>query len=198
MEMANEGLRERKKRETRKRITETGIALFIKNGIDQTTLDEIAVASGISRRTFFYYFKSKDDILLSMLSGIGERLIDAVVNSQHSTPLDAARDAVFSVCTAIPSSEVIELDRLMRTSASVLASKQAFYVQQENELYAALKERWPERDQSTGVRAVAMLSVGAIRVAGDIFHNENGSRTMSEILEEIFKAMHRGIGAAQD
>ena len=38
------GLRERKKRETRKRITEMGIALFLKNGFDQTTLDEIAAA----------------------------------------------------------------------------------------------------------------------------------------------------------
>jgi AcrR family transcriptional regulator len=55
----NEGLRERKKRETLQRIAETGLKLFIAQGYEGTTLEAIAEAAGISRRTFFYYFKSK-------------------------------------------------------------------------------------------------------------------------------------------
>lgn len=192
---ATGGLRELKKRETKKRITERGIALFLKQGIDQTTLDEIAAAAGISRRTFFYYFKSKDEILLSMLSGMGEMLTNAVRKApDQSTPMIAARDAVLSVCNTIPSSEMIELDRLMRTSPSVQARKQAFYVQQEAEIYEALRERWPEPDTSTVLRMVAMVSVGALRVAGDIFHKEQSSRRLVEILEEIFSSVEIRLG----
>ena len=44
-----EGLRERKRRETSRRIAETGLKLFLKNGYENTTLDEIAAAAGISR-----------------------------------------------------------------------------------------------------------------------------------------------------
>lgn len=188
------GLRELKKRETKKRITEKGIALFLKQGVDQTTLDEIAAAAGISRRTFFYYFKSKDEILLSVLSGMGEMLTNAVrMASNHSTPMVAARDAVLSVCKAIPLSEMIELDRLMRTSPNVQARKQAFYVEQEREIYAALSERWPEPAVSTALQIVAMISVGALRLAGDIFHKEQGSRTMVEILDEIFSGVDKEI-----
>ena len=139
------GLRERKKRETKKRLIEKGIALFLAKGFDATTLDEIAAAAGISRRTFFYYFTSKDEILLSLQSGIGEMLADAVRNAPaNSTPIDAVRDAVVGVCNAIPTNDMIEMDRLMRTSPSVQARKQASYVQQEGEIYAALTERWPE------------------------------------------------------
>ena len=186
-EQTSEGLRERKKRETKKRIMEAGIGLFIKNGIDQTTLEEIAVASGISRRTFFHYFDSKDDILLSMLSGLGQALTDAVRSSKRLTPMLVVKDAVFNVCGTIPLDEMIELDQLMRTSQSVMASKQAFYVQQEDAVYAALKERWPEPHRSIGLRTTAMFAVGAIRIAGNIFHEERSGQTMVEILETIFK-----------
>ena len=188
------GLRERKKRETKKRITEKAIALFLKHGIDQTTLDEIATTAGISRRTFFYYFTSKDEILLSVLSGIGELLTDAVRSAPAgSTPIDAVWNAVVSVCDAIPANDMIELDQLMRTSPSVQARKQAFYVQQEGEIYAALKERWPEPERSTALRTVAMISVGALRVAGDIFTQEKGTRPMIELLEEIFGSAAKEI-----
>ena len=55
----NKGLRERKKRETLQRITETGLKLFVENGYEATTLEAIAAEASIARRTFFYYFKSK-------------------------------------------------------------------------------------------------------------------------------------------
>ncbi|PYE22653.1 TetR family transcriptional regulator [Rhizobium sp. PP-F2F-G20b] len=188
------GLRERKKRETKKRITETGIALFLQKGIDRTTLDEIAEAAGISRRTFFYYFASKDEILLSLQSGIGEMLSDAVRKaSPTSTPIDAVRDAVVSVCSAIPTADMIEMDWLMRTSPSVQARKQVSYVQQEGEIFEALKERWPDPERSTALRIVAMLSVGAMRIAGDMFNREQGTRPMAELLVEAFDSVVREV-----
>ncbi len=64
-----EGLRERKRRETLHRIAEQGLKLFLSNGYEATTLDAIAEAAGISRRTFFYYFKSKEEILLAWQDG---------------------------------------------------------------------------------------------------------------------------------
>ncbi|MGR9249625.1 TetR family transcriptional regulator [Rhizobium sp. WYCCWR10014] len=184
---ADGGLRERKKRETKKRITEKGIALFLEKGFDHTTLDEIATAAGISRRTFFYYFTSKDEILLSLQSGIGEMLADAVRKAPaSSTPINAVRDAVVAVCNEIPTNDMIEMDRLMRTSPSIQARKQVSYVQQEAEIYEALRERWPEPERSTALRVVAMLSVGAMRIAGDIFNQEKGARPMVDLLEEAF------------
>ena len=49
------GLRERKRRDTLQRIAQTGLDLFIAKGYEETTLDDIAAAAGISRRTFFHY-----------------------------------------------------------------------------------------------------------------------------------------------
>ncbi|MBN8932833.1 MAG: TetR family transcriptional regulator [Rhizobium pusense] len=191
---AGGGLRERKKRETKKRLTEKGIALFLEKGFDDTTLDEIAAAAGISRRTFFYYFTSKDEILLSLQSGIGEMLADAVRKAPvTSTPIDAVREAALQVCNAIPTHDMVEMDRLMRTSPSVQARKQASYVQQEGEIYEALRERWPEPERSMALRVVAMLSVGAMRIAGDIFNREQGKRSMVDVLREAFDNVAREV-----
>ena len=62
-----EGLREKKRRETKLRIAESALNLFIVNGFEATTLDEIAKEAAISRRTFFSYFKSKDERALVIL-----------------------------------------------------------------------------------------------------------------------------------
>ena len=58
-----EGLRERKRRETLQRIAEVGLKLFSEHGYEATTLEAIAEAAGIPPRTFFYYFKTKDEVL---------------------------------------------------------------------------------------------------------------------------------------
>jgi TetR/AcrR family transcriptional regulator, regulator of mycofactocin system len=52
----------RKRVTSRAELEQTAFALFAANGFEQTTVDEIAAAAGIGRRTFFRYFPSKNDI----------------------------------------------------------------------------------------------------------------------------------------
>ncbi len=49
-----EGWRERKRKQTAQRIAETGVRMFVEKGFEETTLDAIAEAAGIARRTFFH------------------------------------------------------------------------------------------------------------------------------------------------
>lgn len=190
-----EGLRERKRRETQQRITDAGLRLFIANGYEATTLDAIAAEAGISRRTFFYYFKSKDDILLSLQSGAGEAVVAALGEEPlDKRPLEAVRDAIVKVCARFQTEEMIVIDRLMRSSEAVQARKQASYIQQEKLLYAAMRERWPEPGRETGLRLVAMMSVGAMRLAQETFNQEGGKRSFVQLLREAFDALGSEFG----
>ncbi|MDR7127283.1 helix-turn-helix domain-containing protein [Pseudotabrizicola sp. 4114] len=62
------GLRDRKKARRRDEIIAAAKELFTTQGIDATTIGEIAAASGISAPTVFNYFGSKDGILIAMIS----------------------------------------------------------------------------------------------------------------------------------
>ncbi len=80
---------------SRAELTNIGLDLFYRHGFDETTVDDIAQAAGIGRRTFFRYFASKNDVPWGDFDGLVERMrehLDAV--PLDVPPLVALRDAV--------------------------------------------------------------------------------------------------------
>jgi|SRR5579875_1511152 len=57
--------RQRKKAATRDRIRASALRLFREQGYEATTVEQIATAAGVSHMTFFRYFPSKEDVVLS-------------------------------------------------------------------------------------------------------------------------------------
>ena len=49
--------------QTKKRIREVALNLFNEKTFEKVTLNEICAASGVNKHTFYYYFKSKDELL---------------------------------------------------------------------------------------------------------------------------------------
>lgn len=60
----SEGLRERKKRQTRQDISDTATGLFLERGFDAVTIAEIAEAADVSVNTVYNYFPAKEDLFL--------------------------------------------------------------------------------------------------------------------------------------
>jgi AcrR family transcriptional regulator len=75
---ASEGLRERKKRETRELIGRTAMKLFVKRGFDAVTVADVAGAAGVSEKTVFNYFPAKEDLVLHGGAERREALIEAI------------------------------------------------------------------------------------------------------------------------
>jgi len=172
-----EGLRERKRRQTQQRIAEVGQRLFLSKGYDSTTLDAIAAEAGISRRTFFSYFKSKDDLIFFWLDTDGASLIASLLKtSPDVAPLDAVRDVMVKHIAQYTTEQMIAVDNLMLSSESLLARKQAHYAQQEQALFDALCEVWRQPERRAALRMVAMVSIGAMKIALQAWREQNGKR----------------------
>lgn len=86
---ASTGLRDRKKLKRRQEIIAVARTLFAKQGIDATTMADIAEAAGISAPTVFNYFGSKDGVLIALISdGTREaRERDRALHWQENTDL---------------------------------------------------------------------------------------------------------------
>jgi AcrR family transcriptional regulator len=189
-QLEQEGLRERKRRETLQRIAETALKLFIAHGYEATTLDAIAEASGISRRTFFYYFKSKEEIVLAWQDGLAEEIRAAVLSeAKHASPLETARGALLKLMARYSSDRAVVIHRLLRSTEQLRASKQAKYVQQEQVLFEALCEHWPQPKRRRALRVVAMVSIGALRLAIDAWAEEGGRQPVTKYLKEAFASL---------
>lgn len=183
-----EGLRERKRRETLQRIANVGLRLFAEHGYDATTLDAIAEAAGISRRTFFSYFKSKEDVLLTR-HGIGaaEAMSSAMAAVSPSlTPLETARECLLELASRFETPDSIVADRLIRSTEALRARKEAVYTELESALVDALAERWPDRRRQGELRVVAMIAMGVLRLAQDAWRGSNAAKPLKVHLDQCF------------
>ena len=63
-EQGNPTVRQRKQAATALSIEQSAVALVLEHGIDTVTVDMICEAAGVSQRTFFNYFKTKDAAIL--------------------------------------------------------------------------------------------------------------------------------------
>jgi AcrR family transcriptional regulator len=192
------GVRETKRRETHGRIADAAMKLFLERGYDETTLDEIADAAGISRRTFFYYFASKDDILLTWnnAGAVPETLKGALIReASTSTPLEAASRCLIEMASQFESPESRAIDALLRSSDALRSRKDAVFVSLEADLAATLMAAWPDEDQRAALRTVAMIAMGVLRLAREDWLAGDNERPLAEYLRYGFAMVHKVINA---
>ena len=181
-------LRERKRRLTLDRIAEVGLKLFVENGYEATTLDAIAAASGISRRTFFYYLKSKEDVLLAHESGNFPQALRPTFlkQSPKQSPINAARKTFLALASMYETKESIIADRILRSIEPLRLRKEALLVQMEELLAEAMYEMWPDRSKRPALRMAAMMAIGTLRFAKDNWRENDAAHPLTHYIDEAF------------
>jgi AcrR family transcriptional regulator len=181
-------LRERKRRLTFDLITQTGLRLFRENGYEETTLDAIAAASGISRRTFFYYLKSKEDLLLAHESGNFPHALRPtfLAQSPDQSPIDAARKTFLTLAPLYDTQESLAADQILRSIETLRLRKDALFVQLEDVLAQAMVELWPDPIRRPALRLDAMIAMGTLRFAKENWRQGNGAHPLTYYIDEAF------------
>jgi AcrR family transcriptional regulator len=97
------GLRERKKRQTRERLTAAAFRLLRERGYEGATVELIAEEAEVSVTTFFRYFESKEDVFLESHLAIVE-LVEAAIRNRSAdlSIVDALRAVVNHVLEQMP------------------------------------------------------------------------------------------------
>ena len=101
-ESGPEGLRERKKRLMRQQLTDTATAMFLERGFDAVRVSEIAAACGVSEKTVFNYFPSKEALILDLPDATMTTLRTELARTDRS-PTHAALDILAGELDALMS-----------------------------------------------------------------------------------------------
>ena len=187
------GLRQRKRQQTHERLTRAAMALFLERGFEATTLDDIAAAADISRRSFFHYFASKEDVVFAWLEESTAALIAAVAaRPAGESMLATAENAIAAMARQLEPGEAIAMAQLKRDNPALQARDQVKYEKLERALAEALGKRAGHKSEKLQARLVAMIATGAMRIGGEIWAAE-GAREKPEALAKRTFAAIRAI-----
>ena len=152
-------LQSRKRQLVQDAIYDAAIDLFAQNGFDETTVEEVADAAGISRRSFFRYFATKDDLLALNTVHCGEVLIKTVTSCPPSlSPLEVMRETVSAGVRFTESQK--RTHQIVKIAARSVSARQAHtsrWLEVEDKLAAA----YFARTRSTSKDAVRLRLLAA-------------------------------------
>lgn len=165
-------LTERRKAATQLDIARAAAALFAERGPDGTTAEDIARRAGVALRTFYRYFRSKQDAVGPLLRGGAERWRALLEASDPAEPLAGVLERAVSEALRMPDDQAVEeLERtrgLLRAAADDPALRAVWYrVNQESEeqLLPVLGRLAGEDADPLEVGLAAAAATDAVRVA---------------------------------
>lgn len=112
------GLRELKRRRTRRNIEDAALELVSERGFDDVTVEDICAAAEVSRRTFFNYFASKESAVFGPGPLVfGDDVADEFARTEHDHPLKALLRLIEDGLATPPDEDDDLPDRLERHRA---------------------------------------------------------------------------------
>lgn len=191
---ASASLRARKRAETHARIQAAALRLFLERGFEATTMDDIARAADVSRRSLFHYFASKEEIVFSAKADFPDHLRQAVAGRPVDEPLfDMVENALVDMARRHLSAQTRDLARLIRDTPALRAGDQAKYEKVERVLAEALAGRkgLPETDIRCRVAAAAAIALLKLATAAWLDGDEASPEIHGRAAFAALKAMVR-------
>jgi AcrR family transcriptional regulator len=214
--VAQPGLRERKKEQTRRLIAETARRLFAERGFDAVRVAEVARAADVAEKTVFNYFPTKEDLFYSGMEAFEEQLLDAVRDREPGeTVLAAFRrfvmrpQGVFAMRGAgdrgggrAATEQLRTITRVITESPALLARERQVLARYSDALAAMIAEETgaDAGDLEPRVAAHALLGVHRSlieyvrRRVGDGATAARIARELAEQGERAFALLERGLG----
>jgi AcrR family transcriptional regulator len=154
------GLRESKKRQTREHIAEEAMRLFVTRGFDDVTVAEIADAAGVSEKTVFNYFPTKEDLFFDDVPARLEAMVAGIRGRKAGTSVFAAlREQQLRNVKRITSPEFAHFARVIDESPALQAKELDVMRYLADGLAAALRDELGASELESSIAANAIVSM---------------------------------------
>ncbi|OZM84023.1 TetR/AcrR family transcriptional regulator [Pseudonocardia sp. MH-G8] len=140
-------LRERTRRAVQKEIADAALALFVSRGYDATTIDDIAAAAGMSQRSVFRYFATKEDIVVGKLDLRTDAMLDILRARPGDEPVWTSLRRLFDIVGTPDQQEITKpIQRVVFETPALLA----VYLQQLHSIQDAVVAVLLDRADAAG------------------------------------------------
>ncbi|MEV1009460.1 TetR family transcriptional regulator [Streptomyces sp. NPDC049881] len=192
-------LAERKRLLVTGELTEAALQLLARRGFDAVTIDEIAAAAGVSRRTFFRHFASKEDVVVQFLAGMGDAIRAELAARPAGEPpsaalLHAVRVAV-ETCSG-KAERALPVVRLILETPALLARFLERQAQWRDDLAAGLADRLG-RDPGTDLypQLAAGMALTAFHTVLARWSRSDGAEDPAALLDRAFAVLAPALDA---
>jgi AcrR family transcriptional regulator len=195
----DESLRERKRRLTRQRISDVATTMFAARGFDQVKVSDVAEIVGVSEKTVYNYFPTKESMILDQADEMVDRLARALRERRSGEPLstvvvDALKQEMqqFDV---IPD-ELVTLFPRFRELLESTPSLRAAWLDLNNRLVAVARDELAARaevdprDPEPMITAQALVGLGQVAFDARIRYIEQGLRG-AELRDAVINDLER-------
>jgi AcrR family transcriptional regulator len=188
-------------------ITAAAIDLFAVQGFENTTIDQIASAAGLSRRSFFRYFASKEEVIVQSLDATGRELAGALarrpVTEKSWTALRRSFDVLVERLDTDPDRSAVMLHMMLASPAlhGAHLTKQATW---QGLLAAALVTRQhldPEhadaltRLQASALAGSALACLEAAQISWIESRAKHGYESANDVLGQLSSAVDEAMSS---
>ena len=198
------GLRESKKLLMRQEIADTAMRLFVKRGFDHVTVAEVAEAAGVSEKTVFNYFPTKEDLFFDEVPARQAAAVEAIRQRRPGESIVAAlRRLQARECPRLCSPGFASFARIIEESPALQAKELAVMASFSDVLAEAIRRELGAHEVDARIAANVLVSVHwqlfrnarAQALAGR--HGPGAVRSLRRDLDRAYRLLEHGLGALE-
>jgi AcrR family transcriptional regulator len=195
-----EGLRERKKRLTRQQISDTATWMFCERGFDNVRVAEVAAEVGVSEKTVYNYFPTKESLVFDREDELKQGIRDALTAREPGTsPTDAIVEFIEREVSdlSLVDDEILPLFKLFRTMIRTTPALRAAQQELNGKLIDVATEALAEsaqvdpRDPEPRVAAHALIALWEVQMSSRERHIEAGltaAEAQRAVMDDVRRA----------
>ncbi len=188
----SEGLRERTRRAVQAEIGDAAMRLFLDAGFDAVTMDQIAREAGISRRSLFRYFGTKEDIVLGNLTEMGRASADMLRARPAGEPPWTALRAAFEVFVTDPAYSpefAFRIARMVHRTPSLRARRLEKQLLWLDLLVPPIRARLTGGDAELRAQAIVASALACLDTATEMWIRRDGDGRIEDLYDEAVAAV---------
>ncbi len=195
MSATQPSLRERTRRAVQKEIANAAMRLFVDRGFETTTIDDIAAAAGMSRRSVFRYFATKEEIVVGKLNLGTEEMLATLRERPLDEPVWTSLRRVFDIAGEPDEQQALKpVQRMIFATAPLLA----VYLERVQSMQDAVANTLGERAAEAGTpytaddptpQALAAAAFGCLNAAQHTWLASASDEPLTDFIDRAMAAV---------